>query len=147
MDELRPELPERSKKAQVPYCVCLAWSADGATLYSGELAGRCCLAARGVSQPTMYWCLATQAAALRRVTDPYPLPSPLLPNRLHRRCHPRVAGGPRHLSTRSGQLRCAAPASVTAAVGGLCHHRRRRSGGASSVPSFSGSAAAAQQDL
>ena len=36
MDELRPELPERSKKAQVPYCVCLAWSADGSTLYSGE---------------------------------------------------------------------------------------------------------------
>ena len=36
VDELRPELPERSKKAQVPYCVCLAWSADGSTLYSGE---------------------------------------------------------------------------------------------------------------
>jgi hypothetical protein len=35
VDELRPELPERSKKAQVPYCVCLAWSADGSTLYSG----------------------------------------------------------------------------------------------------------------
>lgn len=38
VDELRPELPERSKKAQVPYCVCLAWSADGSTLYSGEAA-------------------------------------------------------------------------------------------------------------
>lgn len=38
MDELRPELPERSKKAQVPYCVCLAWSADGSTLYSGACA-------------------------------------------------------------------------------------------------------------
>jgi len=39
VDELRPELPERSKKAQVPYCVCLAWSADGSTLYSGYTDG------------------------------------------------------------------------------------------------------------
>eukprot|EP00887_Chlorella_sp_A99_P007864 scaffold20.g7864.t1 len=58
VDELRPEFPERSKKAQVrggdesmgerwrvagrraiPYCVSLAWSADGSTLYSGYTDG------------------------------------------------------------------------------------------------------------
>ena len=39
VDELRPDLPERSKKAQVPYPVCLAWSADGSTLYSGYTDG------------------------------------------------------------------------------------------------------------
>lgn len=39
VDELRPEFPERSKKAQTPYCVSLAWSADGATLYSGYTDG------------------------------------------------------------------------------------------------------------
>lgn len=39
VDELRPEFPERSKKAQTPYCVCLAWSADGNTLYSGYTDG------------------------------------------------------------------------------------------------------------
>merc|ERR1711966_8217 len=40
VDELSPELPEVSKKAQVPYCVPLAWSADGATLYSGYTDGQ-----------------------------------------------------------------------------------------------------------
>jgi len=40
VDELSPELPEVSKKAQVPYCVSLAWSADGATLYSGYTDGQ-----------------------------------------------------------------------------------------------------------
>jgi len=33
--ELVPDLEERSKKALVPFCTCLSWSADGATLYSG----------------------------------------------------------------------------------------------------------------
>jgi guanine nucleotide-binding protein subunit beta-2-like 1 protein len=39
VDELRPDFPERSKKAQTPYCVSLAWSADGSTLYSGYTDG------------------------------------------------------------------------------------------------------------
>ena len=40
VDELRPEFPDHtSKKAQVPYCVSLAWSADGSTLYSGYTDG------------------------------------------------------------------------------------------------------------
>jgi guanine nucleotide-binding protein subunit beta-2-like 1 protein len=33
--ELVPELPELSKKAMKPECICLQWSADGNTLYSG----------------------------------------------------------------------------------------------------------------
>jgi guanine nucleotide-binding protein subunit beta-2-like 1 protein len=36
--ELVPEFTERahlSKDALVPYCISLAWSADGATLYGG----------------------------------------------------------------------------------------------------------------
>lgn len=33
--ELDPEFEERSKKALTPYCTCLCWSADGATLFSG----------------------------------------------------------------------------------------------------------------
>jgi guanine nucleotide-binding protein subunit beta-2-like 1 protein len=40
VDELIPDLPEVSKKAQLPYCVSLAWSADGATLYSGYTDGQ-----------------------------------------------------------------------------------------------------------
>ena len=35
VDELRPEWPTMSKKATVPYCTSVAWSADGATLYTG----------------------------------------------------------------------------------------------------------------
>jgi len=37
--ELRPEFPPVSKKAQTPHCVSLAWSADGATLYTGYTDG------------------------------------------------------------------------------------------------------------
>ena len=33
--ELKPEFPVLGKKAQEPYCISLAWSADGSTLYSG----------------------------------------------------------------------------------------------------------------
>jgi guanine nucleotide-binding protein subunit beta-2-like 1 protein len=40
VDELDIELPELGKKAQKPYCVSLAWSADGATLYSGYTDGQ-----------------------------------------------------------------------------------------------------------
>lgn len=40
VDELDIELPELGKKAQRPYCVSLAWSADGATLYSGYTDGQ-----------------------------------------------------------------------------------------------------------
>lgn len=41
VDDLRPEFGGRSfgKKATVPYCVSLAWSADGSTLYSGYTDG------------------------------------------------------------------------------------------------------------
>jgi len=39
VDELRPEFPFMSKKAQVPYCISLNWSADGSTLYSGYTDG------------------------------------------------------------------------------------------------------------
>merc|ERR1712216_436940 len=39
VDELRPDFPPVGKKAQVPHCVSLAWSADGATLYSGYTDG------------------------------------------------------------------------------------------------------------
>lgn len=35
VDELRPDFELATKKAQVPYCVSLQWSADGQTLYSG----------------------------------------------------------------------------------------------------------------
>ncbi|KDD72035.1 hypothetical protein H632_c3969p0, partial [Helicosporidium sp. ATCC 50920] len=39
VDDLRPELPERSAKAQVPYPISLTWSADGSTLYAGYTDG------------------------------------------------------------------------------------------------------------
>jgi guanine nucleotide-binding protein subunit beta-2-like 1 protein len=35
VDELRPEFPEQGRKALAPQCTCLAWSADGQTLFSG----------------------------------------------------------------------------------------------------------------
>ncbi|RMZ81696.1 hypothetical protein DV737_g2399, partial [Chaetothyriales sp. CBS 132003] len=35
VDELKPEYVEKTKKGQEPYCVSLAWSADGQTLFSG----------------------------------------------------------------------------------------------------------------
>lgn len=41
VDDLRPEFQTTfSKKATVPYCVSLAWSADGSTLYSGYTDGQ-----------------------------------------------------------------------------------------------------------
>ncbi|CAK0740963.1 hypothetical protein CVIRNUC_001290 [Coccomyxa viridis] len=40
VDELKPEFPNLGKKAQVPFCVSLAWSADGQTLYSGYTDGK-----------------------------------------------------------------------------------------------------------
>jgi len=40
VDELRPELPEMSKKATVPHCVSLCWSSDGSTLFSGYTDGK-----------------------------------------------------------------------------------------------------------
>jgi guanine nucleotide-binding protein subunit beta-2-like 1 protein len=39
VDELRPEFPPVGKKAQVPFCVSLQWSADGSTLYTGYTDG------------------------------------------------------------------------------------------------------------
>lgn len=36
---LQPEFALKTKKAQVPYCTCLNWSADGNTLYSGYTDG------------------------------------------------------------------------------------------------------------
>jgi len=30
-----PEFPERSRKALVPHCTSISWSADGNTLYTG----------------------------------------------------------------------------------------------------------------
>lgn len=39
VDELKPEFPPMGKNAQVPYCVSLCWSADGATLFSGYTDG------------------------------------------------------------------------------------------------------------
>lgn len=39
VEELRPEFENVGKKSQPPYCVCLAWSADGSTLYSGYTDG------------------------------------------------------------------------------------------------------------
>lgn len=35
MAVVAPEFPPRSKKATVPSCTCLAWSLDGATLFTG----------------------------------------------------------------------------------------------------------------
>lgn len=36
MDELRPDnMREVGRKAQQAYCISVAWSADGATLYTG----------------------------------------------------------------------------------------------------------------
>jgi len=35
VDELKPDYVEKGKKSQEPYCVSLAWSADGQTLFSG----------------------------------------------------------------------------------------------------------------
>lgn len=35
VDELRPDFPEVSAKAIVPYCTCLCWSNNGSILYSG----------------------------------------------------------------------------------------------------------------
>lgn len=40
VDDLKVEFNLASKKAQVPYCVSLAWSADGSTLYSGFTDGQ-----------------------------------------------------------------------------------------------------------
>lgn len=41
VDELRPDFnKEFKRKATVPYCVSLAWSADGTTLYSGYTDGQ-----------------------------------------------------------------------------------------------------------
>jgi guanine nucleotide-binding protein subunit beta-2-like 1 protein len=40
VDELRPDFPPVSKKATVPYCTSVAWSADGATLYTGYTDGQ-----------------------------------------------------------------------------------------------------------
>eukprot|EP00884_Botryococcus_braunii_P010581 jgi/Botrbrau1/19524/Bobra.0035s0023.1 len=40
VDELRPDFMPAGKKAQVPHCTCLNWSADGATLYSGYTDGK-----------------------------------------------------------------------------------------------------------
>jgi len=39
VEELRPEFENVGKKSQPPYAVCLAWSADGSTLYSGYTDG------------------------------------------------------------------------------------------------------------
>lgn len=35
VDELKVEFPPAGKNAQIPYCTCLAWSADGADLFAG----------------------------------------------------------------------------------------------------------------
>lgn len=35
VDEIRLDLPATGKKAQVPYCTSLSWSADGADLFAG----------------------------------------------------------------------------------------------------------------
>jgi guanine nucleotide-binding protein subunit beta-2-like 1 protein len=40
VDDLRPEFSKTyGKKAIIPYCVSLAWSADGSTLYAGYTDG------------------------------------------------------------------------------------------------------------
>jgi len=35
VDDLRVDFPPLGKNAQIPYCTCLAWSADGSELYAG----------------------------------------------------------------------------------------------------------------
>jgi len=40
VDELRPEFKAMSKKATVPYCTSVAWSADGSILYTGYTDGK-----------------------------------------------------------------------------------------------------------
>ncbi len=40
VDELKPDFASLGKKAQIPFCVSLAWSADGQTLYSGYTDGK-----------------------------------------------------------------------------------------------------------
>ena len=40
VDELKPDFNNLGKKAQIPFCVSLAWSADGQTLYSGYTDGK-----------------------------------------------------------------------------------------------------------
>jgi guanine nucleotide-binding protein subunit beta-2-like 1 protein len=35
VDELKPDFVAAGKNAQIPYCTCLAWSADGSVLYAG----------------------------------------------------------------------------------------------------------------
>jgi len=39
VEELRPEFEGVGKKSMAPYATCLAWSADGSTLYSGYTDG------------------------------------------------------------------------------------------------------------
>ena len=39
VDELVPEFDALGKTAQQPYCTCLCWSYDGATLFSGYTDG------------------------------------------------------------------------------------------------------------
>jgi guanine nucleotide-binding protein subunit beta-2-like 1 protein len=39
VDDLRPEFETRAAKAQIPYCTCLCWSANGSILYSGYTDG------------------------------------------------------------------------------------------------------------
>lgn len=39
VDELRPDFAERGRKAQMPYCTSLNWSADGTTLFTGYTDG------------------------------------------------------------------------------------------------------------
>ena len=39
VDELRPEFPQVSANAQLPYPTCLCWSYDGSTLFSGYTDG------------------------------------------------------------------------------------------------------------
>eukprot|EP01041_Mallomonas_annulata_P002239 gene2239-4353_t len=35
VDDIKLELPPAGKNAQIPYCTCLAWSADGSDLFAG----------------------------------------------------------------------------------------------------------------
>jgi guanine nucleotide-binding protein subunit beta-2-like 1 protein len=35
VDEIKVDFPPSGKNAQVPYCTCLAWSADGSDLFAG----------------------------------------------------------------------------------------------------------------
>ena len=39
VDNLKPEFDLKTRRAQVPFCVSLQWSADGQTLYSGYTDG------------------------------------------------------------------------------------------------------------